>query len=348
MDRNLVLATIVVLVLLVCAACACLAPSAFWAGVGAVGVCIGYVSLCPDIRANLKAKGNRDYMETTGGYQKNTGVSLFARLAKSKTALQRSKVFLEKKAYRTSGVKGFGATAVAVVLSGRSDAEILAALREKWRAACGQPSKAPNAGRADSRLTEAAKFFAPEKEIATTEGPGYLYIDVGSSEGSITEAVAAELGLSRGQAIAVDIVPQKDNPHFTFIQINAECLPFADAMFDLITMFMSAHHFADAPCMFAEAARIAKPGARLILREHGTFDKTSPLFYDLVHAYYEVIAGDESTPEEFAARYAKGDFATYRRVDAWSQLLLDAGFKETDMLVIKDTFDTLLTRYVRI
>ncbi len=350
-EKSLILATLVVLLLLACAACAACAPSAFWAATGAAGLGLGLLAVAGG-KLNTMGAGIHPsalYMETVGGSQKMP--CLFASWVLNKGALQRSRVFLEKRAKRVSGVGGFGARAVKIMASGGSDARILETLRGAWLAACGAPlgsAIGPNAGRASARLAEAAKYFNHEKIIVGTEGDTYRYLDVGSSEGSITAAVADELGLKREQATAVDVVPQAvDSPRFEFIQIDGDTLPFADATFDLITMFMSAHHFADAPRMFAEAARVAKPGGRLVLREHGTPDAAASLFYDFVHAFYEVIAGEESTPEEFAAKYALGNYATYRKVKDWSHLMLAAGFAETRQDTIKDTFDTVLVRYVR-
>jgi SAM-dependent methyltransferase len=273
-----------------------------------------------------------------------------------KSGLQRARNFLEKKALGALGVRGFGMEAVDIMEKGvnekAGDAQILARLRAAWWR---HPPKKPanQEGRAQARIKEGAAYF--EQERAAAKAPGYRYLDVGCSEGSITAAVVAELGLSPEQAIATDVAFQTSpegkliaSPAFLFVQVDGSSLPFDDATFDLITMYMSAHHFADARAMFAEAARVAKPGARLILREHGRADPAASLFYDFAHAFYETVAGEESTPEEFAARYARGTYAIYRPLDGWTRLAAVAGFKATDWIPpLKDTFDTLLIRFVR-
>ncbi|HEX4002280.1 MAG TPA: methyltransferase domain-containing protein [Candidatus Acidoferrales bacterium] len=51
----------------------------------------------------------------------------------------------------------------------------------------------------------------------------------------------------------------------------AESLPFPGATFDIITVRQAPHHFADVPASLREMARVAKPGARIII-----VDSTSP------------------------------------------------------------------------
>jgi ubiquinone/menaquinone biosynthesis C-methylase UbiE len=45
----------------------------------------------------------------------------------------------------------------------------------------------------------------------------------------------------------------------------AEALPFADASFDIVTVRQAPHHFADVRAALDEMARVAKPGARVVI-----------------------------------------------------------------------------------
>lgn len=45
----------------------------------------------------------------------------------------------------------------------------------------------------------------------------------------------------------------------------AEALPFADASFDIVTVRQAPHHFADVRAAVREMARVAKPGARVVI-----------------------------------------------------------------------------------
>jgi ubiquinone/menaquinone biosynthesis C-methylase UbiE len=51
----------------------------------------------------------------------------------------------------------------------------------------------------------------------------------------------------------------------------AEKLPFRDASFDIVTVRQAPHHFADIRSAIREIARVAKPGARIVI-----VDSTSP------------------------------------------------------------------------
>jgi ubiquinone/menaquinone biosynthesis C-methylase UbiE len=51
----------------------------------------------------------------------------------------------------------------------------------------------------------------------------------------------------------------------------AEKLPFSDSTFDIVTVRQAPHHFADVRSAIREMARVAKPGARIVI-----VDSTSP------------------------------------------------------------------------
>ena len=51
---------------------------------------------------------------------------------------------------------------------------------------------------------------------------------------------------------------------FTFIQGDATTLPLADSVFDSVFMLGGIHHVADRRALFAEIARILKPGGAFI------------------------------------------------------------------------------------
>ncbi len=152
------------------------------------------------------------------------------------------------------------------------------------------------------------------------------YLDVGCAEGKITEAIANALGLPPGDVFACDTEPQPSSGRFTFTRCGPIALPYEDQKFDLVTMFMSAHHFSDAVGRFCEVHRVLKPGGYLLIREHDCETVGQKLYYDVIHALYDCVFGDRVTPAEFMANYAKGGFASYRSTAEWVSLAAKCGF----------------------
>ncbi|MCG8348289.1 MAG: class I SAM-dependent methyltransferase [Chloroflexales bacterium] len=94
------------------------------------------------------------------------------------------------------------------------------------------------------------------------------------------------------QVIASDLTPEMlkaARQHITsqqktnvgYCQAAAEALPFANASFDLVTCRIAAHHFANVRSFVAEAARILRPGGRLLVSDHiGLEDHELDAFMD--------------------------------------------------------------------
>jgi len=209
---------------------------------------------------------------------------------------------------------------------GRSDADTLHQLLRTLIALIPIAPAAPVAptdGRSMSRLKDVEHEL---KLVAAAIGNNCTYIDIGCSEGSITEAIAKTLGLSPDKALACDPVNQEPNDAFTFTQSDGNSLPYEDGTADVTTMFMSAHHFADATRMFEEANRVTKPGGFLLMREHNIPFPAMSVYYDVAHALYACVFGIEQTPEEFVAQYSEGEYAYYRSDKEWVSLAALHGF----------------------
>ncbi|KUK48964.1 MAG: Methyltransferase type 11 [Actinobacteria bacterium 66_15] len=99
--------------------------------------------------------------------------------------------------------------------------------------------------------------------------PAERALDVATGGGHVALALAR----SGADVDACDITPEMleaagrllaDNDcTATFAVAEAASLPYPDAMFDIVTCRIAAHHFPDAQAFFTEAARVLKPGGRL-------------------------------------------------------------------------------------
>ncbi len=208
---------------------------------------------------------------------------------------------------------------------GLSDAGVLHELRALLHGARGAP-QACCGTRETSRLRDVAREVEA-LALTAAERKDFAYLDIGCSEGHITTAMAQALHLPRDRAHACDVLPSAPLGPVTFTQSAPTTLPYESSKFDFLSMFMSAHHFTAAATMFDEARRVAREGARLLIREHDSRSEAARLFYDVTHALYACVLGSEQTPEQFVEVYAAGAYATYRSQSEWVELIRGHGFE---------------------
>lgn len=82
-------------------------------------------------------------------------------------------------------------------------------------------------------------------------------------DGRIGRGVGIDISVSMLEAAVRD----HKAPHLSFVQGDATDLPLADKSFDNVFMLGGIHHVNDRQALFAEVARILKPGGRFYFRE---------------------------------------------------------------------------------
>ena len=132
----------------------------------------------------------------------------------------------------------------------------------------------------------AAAYHANLEYPHTIEYMAYLDARLRQVAGNGPFGVAAELCCGHGEAISLfgahmsrgiglDISPQMlkvarsshGEEHLCFVQGDATALPLAPDSFDTVFMLGGIHHVPNRQQLFAQVARILKPGGRFIFRE---------------------------------------------------------------------------------
>lgn len=154
------------------------------------------------------------------------------------------------------------------------------------------------------------------------------YIDLGSDDCVITNAIANYLQIDKDNCFATDIVDKCKEEEVTFIKL----IPFKHSKlfvednletFDLITAFQSMHHTEDINFRLKELTSLCENDAIFIIREHDAMDNTLKMFIDIEHLIYEVII-DEIDIDTFINSY----YAKYFNKEELTSLMLNFNFKK--------------------
>ncbi len=143
--------------------------------------------------------------------------------------------------------------------------------------------------------------------------PKGIYLDVGCGTGNYTKEFD-KLGLSFvGLDPSQEMLTQADTGEnsITWVQGNAESLPFVDAYFDGVACTLTIHHWSDLTHCFKEVYRVMKPQTRWVIF---TSDPVQMSHYWLCHYFPDLMQkGIDQMPQ----------------IPKISEALTAAGFVET-------------------
>lgn len=123
-----------------------------------------------------------------------------------------------------------------------------------------------------------------------TFNEGMLALDIATGGGHVANALAPHCQ----NVVALDLTPEilnvakefiQGNQHHnvTFIQGDAEQLPFPTEHFDLVTCRIAAHHFPQVPAFIQEVSRVLKKGGQFVLIDNIAPEK------DAYEQFYNVV-----------------------------------------------------------
>jgi demethylmenaquinone methyltransferase/2-methoxy-6-polyprenyl-1,4-benzoquinol methylase len=141
---------------------------------------------------------------------------------------------------------------------------------------------------------------------------GQRALDVAGGTGDLTRGMAAQVG-TQGLVVLSDIngamlAHGRDRlidlgllQGIDYVQANAECLPFADASFDCVTIGFGLRNVTDKPKALRSMQRVLKPGGQLLILEFS--QPVAPGLKPLYDAYSfnvlpilgKLVAGDEDS-----------------------------------------------------
>jgi SAM-dependent methyltransferase len=163
--------------------------------------------------------------------------------------------------------------------------------------------------------------------------PGLRSLDLCCGQGNVSAAL-----IGRGcEVVGVDFSPamlafaRKRAPSVTFIEADAQDLPFDDAEFDIVVSNLGVCHVPDQPRALAEARRVLGPGGRFAMTVWCGPD-VSPCF--------EVIYGAVKAHGSPGVSAPPGpDFHQFARREAAEKLLSEAGFADVDLMIVDCAWD---------
>lgn len=169
--------------------------------------------------------------------------------------------------------------------------------------------------------------------------PGQRALDVAGGTGDIAHGLARQVG-SRGLVVLTDInaamlAHGRDRMidaglvgNVSCAQANAQCLPFADATFDCVTIAFGLRNVTDKAAALASMHRVLKPGGQVLVLEFSrpTVAALRPL-YDAYSFRVLPLLGRYVAKDEASYRYLAESIRVHPDQDTLCGMMRDAGLE---------------------
>jgi demethylmenaquinone methyltransferase/2-methoxy-6-polyprenyl-1,4-benzoquinol methylase len=172
--------------------------------------------------------------------------------------------------------------------------------------------------------------------------PGQRILDLAGGTGDLAARLSGLVG-ARGEVVVGDInasmldvgrarlLDRGISGNVTFVQANAENLPFADHSFDCVTIAFGLRNVTDKQKALAAMHRVLKPGGRLLVLEFST-----PVIPGLKQAYdlysFKILPlmGRLIARDESSYRYLAESIRMHPDQKTLETMLQQAGFEDCD------------------
>jgi ubiquinone/menaquinone biosynthesis C-methylase UbiE len=193
------------------------------------------------------------------------------------------------------------------------------ATAERYRASA-YHSSAPDL----DALVEAAALTGTEEVLDIGTGTGFTALALAGGAARVTGVDLTQRMLEQAR----DLATERGIDNVVFEEGDAQALPYADESFDVVACRVCAHHFADAAAAVREAARVLRPGGRVLWVDSlSPADAAQDTFLNCVELLRDPSHVRDYTVDQWQAMFAaagltatlEGLWATDLPFDDWTQ-----------------------------
>ena len=174
--------------------------------------------------------------------------------------------------------------------------------------------------------------------------PGHRVLDLAGGTGDLAKQFSKKVG-AKGQVVLSDInasmlaegrsrmIDAGVSNNMEFVQANAECLPFPDNHFNLVTIAFGLRNVTDKDAALRSILRVLKPGGRLLVLEFSR--PTNPVIRKIYDEYsFNVIpkVGKAVTGDAESYQYLVESIRMHPDQETLKDMLLNAGFDQADYI----------------
>lgn len=178
--------------------------------------------------------------------------------------------------------------------------------------------------------------------------PGMKVLDLAGGTGDLTAKFSHLVG-DKGEVVLADIndsmlkvgrTKLRDNGivnNVSYVQANAEALPFPDNHFDIITIAFGLRNVTDKDAALRSMNRVLKPGGKLLVLE---FSKPQ---HEIMRKVYDLYSfkvlpkmGELITKDADSYEYLAESIRMHPDQDTLKQMMVDAGFEQVDYTNMTD------------
>ncbi len=169
-----------------------------------------------------------------------------------------------------------------------------------------------------------------DKVLDIAGGTGDLALKFSRQVGHTGQVILADINASMLTLGRDRLIDEGAVGHVHYVQANAECLPFPDDTFDIISIAFGLRNVTDKDAALRSMYRILKPGGRLLVLE---FSKPADCIAPLYDTYsFKLLPklGKLFTRDEDSYRYLAESIRMHPDQETLKTMMADAGFEQCD------------------